>query len=94
MTKAQLAEKVAEKTGLTKKQANKAVDAVFSIITAAISKKPDAEPVSIPGFGKFAVRQRPERTVRNPRTGEPIEKPATIVPVFRAASALKRAVAE
>jgi DNA-binding protein HU-beta len=93
MTKAQLAAKVAERTGLTKKQANEVVDAVFSIITEVLTKKRNAEPVNIAGFGKFVVKERPKRIVRNPRTGETVEKPATRVPAFRPAKQLKEAVA-
>jgi DNA-binding protein HU-beta len=93
MTKAQLAAQVAERTGLTKKQANEVVDAVFSIITEVLTKKETAEPVNIAGFGKFVVKERPKRVVRNPRTGETVEKPATRVPAFRPAKQLKEAVA-
>ncbi len=93
MTKAQLAAKVAERTGLSKKQANEVVDAVFSIIVETLSKKHNAEPVNIAGFGRFVVKQRPKRIVRNPRTGEQVEKPATRVPAFRPAKQLKEAVA-
>ncbi len=93
MTKAQLAAKVAERTGLTKKQANEVVEAVFRIIAETIAKKRNAEAVNISGFGRFAVRHRPKRIVRNPRTGEQVEKPATRVPVFRPAKQLKELVA-
>lgn len=93
MTKAQLAAKVAERTGLTKKQANEVVDVVFDIITEVLTKKRNAEPVNIAGFGKFVVKERPERVVRNPRTGETVKKPATRIPAFRPAKQLKEAVA-
>lgn len=93
MTKAQLAVKVAERTGLTKKQANEVVDTVFGIIAETIARKRNAEPVNIAGFGKFVAKQRPKRVVRNPQTGETIEKPATRVPAFRPAKQLKQAVA-
>ncbi len=93
MTKAQLAAKVAERTGLTKKQASEVVEAVFSIITEVLAKKRNSEPVNIAGFGKFVVKQRPKRVVRNPRTGETVEKPATRIPAFRPAKQLKEVVA-
>lgn len=93
MTKAQLAALVAERTGLTKRQANEVVDVVFGIITEALTKEQNAEPVNIAGFGKFVVKVRPRRTVRNPQTGETIEKPETKVLAFRPAKQLKEAVA-
>ena len=93
MTKAQLVAKVAERTGLSKKQASEVVDAVFGIITETLTKKRNAEPVNIAGFGRFVVKQRPKRIVRNPRTGEQVEKPATRVLAFRPAKQLKEAVA-
>ncbi|MER3501724.1 MAG: hypothetical protein C4295_09715 [Candidatus Fervidibacterota bacterium] len=93
MTKAQLSAKVAERTGLTKKQASEVVEAVFSIITEVLAKKRNSEPVNIAGFGKFVVKQRPKRVVRNPRTGETVEKPATRIPAFRPAKQLKEVVA-
>ncbi|MFN3421949.1 MAG: HU family DNA-binding protein, partial [Armatimonadota bacterium] len=64
MTKAQLAAQVAAKTGLTKKQAIKVIDAVFSIIAEMLTKKQNSEPVNIVGFGKFTVKVRAKRTAR------------------------------
>ncbi len=92
MTKAQLIAAVVEKTGMTKRQATDAVDAIFTIITETIKTGGTQGVVNIAGFGKFYVRQRPARTVRNPRTGEEIRKPATRVPVFRPAKTLREAV--
>ncbi|GBC98682.1 DNA-binding protein HU [bacterium HR17] len=92
MTKAQLVSKVAERTGLTRKQVLQVVDTLFGVITETLSKKRNTEPVNITGFGRFAVRQRPARVVRNPRTGETMRKPASRVPVFRPAKQLKQAV--
>lgn len=94
MNKAQLAAKVAERTGLTKKQATEVVTVVFDIIRETLARKRNAEPVNIAGFGKFAVKERKKRKVRNPRTGEVIEKPATRVPTFRPSRELKQAVAK
>ncbi|MGQ9463284.1 MAG: HU family DNA-binding protein [Candidatus Fervidibacter sp.] len=93
MTKAQLAAEVAKKTGLTKKQAADVVDAVFNTIVEVLTRKRNSEPVNIAGFGKFVVKVRPKRVVRNPRTGETIEKPETKLPAFRPAKQLKEAVA-
>ncbi len=93
MTKAQLVAQVAERTGLSKRQASEVVDAVFSIITESLTKKGGAEPVNIAGFGKFVVKVRPRRIVRNPQTGETTEKPETKVPAFRPAKQLKEAIA-
>ncbi|MCS7225267.1 MAG: HU family DNA-binding protein [Armatimonadetes bacterium] len=92
MTKAELIRAVVQKTGLGKKEAASAVDAVFATITETIKKGGKKGVVNIAGFGKFAVRHRPARTVRNPRTGEEIRKPATKVPVFRPSKTLKEAV--
>ncbi|MFN4179727.1 MAG: HU family DNA-binding protein [Armatimonadota bacterium] len=73
MTKAQLAAQVAARTGLTKKQASKVIDAVFSIITEMLTKKQNPEPINIVGFGKFMVRVRTKRTARKPKTGETVK---------------------
>jgi len=89
MTKTDLVNAVAQKTGLKKKDADAAVSAVFDSITAALAK---GEEVKLIGFGSFAVRQRAARIARNIRTGETISIPAAKAPVFRAASALKEAV--
>ena len=88
MTKADLVAKVAE-TGMTKKEAAEAVDAVIAAITKALSK---GEKVSLVGFGSFSVRKRKARTGRNPQTGEAIKIKAKKVPVFSAGKALKDAV--
>ena len=92
MTKAQLVAKVAERTGLPKKQVAQVVETVVAVITETLSKKRNTEVINITGFGRFAVRQRPARTVRNPRTGEVVQKPPSRVPVFRPAKQLKQAV--
>jgi len=88
MTKADLVAKVAE-TGMTKKEAAEAVDAVIAAITKALSK---GDKVSLVGFGSFSVRKRKARTGRNPQTGEAIKIKAKKVPVFSAGKALKDAV--
>ena len=89
MTKTELIDQVAEKSGLTKKDSGKAVDAVLSVMTEALT---DGEKVQLVGFGSFEVKERSARTGRNPQTGSPIEIKARKVPVFRPGKALKEAV--
>ncbi len=87
--KAQLIETVAEKTGLTKKDATVAVDAVFGSIQDYLK---EGEKVQLIGFGTFEVRHRAARKGRNPQTGAEIEIPASKVPAFKPGKALKDAV--
>lgn len=89
MTKSELIEKVAEKTGMTKKDSGKAVDAVLEAITKALGK---GEKVSLVGFGTFDVRKRAARMGRNPQTGKAIKIAARKVPAFKAGKSLKEAV--
>lgn len=91
MKKAELAAVVAEKTGLTKKDADKAISAVVEAITEALAK---GDKVQLVGFGTFDVRERSARTGLNPRTKETIEIPASKQPAFKAGQALKDAVAK
>lgn len=91
MNKAELITAVAEKTGLSKKDSEKAVNAAIdSIVDTLVA----GEKVSIVGFGAFDVKERGVRIGRNPKTREEIEIPATKVPFFKAGKALKDAVAE
>ncbi|MBW1605551.1 HU family DNA-binding protein [Lactobacillus sp. Sy-1] len=87
--KAELVGDVAEKTGLTKKDATAAVDAVFNSIENHLSK---GEKVQLIGFGNFEVRERAARKGRNPQTGAEIQIPASKVPAFKPGKALKDAV--
>ncbi|KRM90991.1 HU family DNA-binding protein [Liquorilactobacillus cacaonum] len=87
--KAQLIETVATKTGLTKKDATTAVDAVFETIQATLA---EGEKVQLIGFGNFEVRERAARKGRNPQTGKEIQIPASKVPAFKPGKALKEAV--
>ncbi|WP_125703297.1 HU family DNA-binding protein [Lacticaseibacillus daqingensis] len=87
--KAELIESVATTTGLTKKDATAAVDAVFSSIQGVLAK---GEKVQLIGFGNFEVRERAARKGRNPQTGAEIEIPASKVPAFKPGKALKDAV--
>ncbi|WP_225047286.1 MULTISPECIES: HU family DNA-binding protein [Lacticaseibacillus] len=87
--KAELIESVSGTTGLTKKDATAAVDAVFSSIQDALAK---GDKVQLIGFGNFEVRERAARKGRNPQTGAEIEIPASKVPAFKPGKALKDAV--
>ncbi|TXW25261.1 HU family DNA-binding protein [Enterococcus faecalis] len=87
--KAELIENVASSTGLTKKDATVAVDAVFSTIQETLAK---GEKVQLIGFGNFEVRERAARKGRNPQTGQEIQIAASKVPAFKPGKALKDAV--
>lgn len=91
MNKTDLVNAVAETSELSKKDAGKAVDAVFQTIMDTLKT---GEKVQIIGFGNFEVRDRAARKGRNPQTGEEIQIPASKVPAFRAGKALKDAVKE
>jgi DNA-binding protein HU-beta len=89
MKKAEFIEAVASKSELTKQDAKKAVDTLFETITTTLAK---GEKVQLVGFGTFEVRERSERTGRNPQTGEEMTIPATKVPGFKVGKELKEAV--
>ncbi|MDB5438231.1 MAG: integration host factor [Caulobacteraceae bacterium] len=89
MNSADIADKVAAEAGITKAQAKSIVDGVFAAITAAAKT---GDEVSIPGFGKFKVQDKPARTGRNPSTGAAIQIAASKKVNFTAAKALKDAV--
>ncbi len=89
MNKSELVSSVAEKAELTKKDAEKAVNAVFASIEGAMAK---GDKVQLVGFGTFEVRERAARKGRNPQTGAEIEIAAAKVPAFKAGKALKDAV--
>ena len=86
MNKSELVASVAEVAELTKKDAEKAVNAVFASVQKALVED---DKVQIIGFGTFEVRTRAARKGRNPQTGETIEIPASKNPVFKAGKALK-----
>lgn len=90
MTKADLVEEVADKTGLTKKDAAIAVDSLIEAISQALT---DGKNIEIRGFGSFKVKSRKGRMARNPRTGEQVQVPARDVPVFKPSKDLKGRVA-
>ena len=91
MNKAELVAAVAEKTALSKKDSEKAVNAAFEAITAALV---NGDKVQLVGFGSFETKERNARIGRNPRTKDEIEIPASRVPAFKAGKALKDAVAK
>ena len=91
MNKTELIAAVAEKTGLTKKDAERVINATTETITETMVK---GEKVSVSGFGIFEVKAREARTGRNPRTKETIEIPATRLPAFKASKTLKDTVAK
>ncbi|MEC9198687.1 HU family DNA-binding protein [Donghicola tyrosinivorans] len=89
MTKTQLVAALAEEMGADKKAATAALDAVTAIITREVA---EGGAVTLPGVGKFYCRERPERMVRNPATGESIKKEADKVVKVTIAKALKDSV--
>ena len=89
MTKAELISKAAEKSGLTKKDTEAAVKATFEAITEALAA---GETFVLTGFGSFTVKERSARTGRDPRTGEPLEIPASRYVSFKEGKNLKDSV--
>ena len=89
MNKAELINATAEKAGLSKKDSEKVVAAVFSSITEGLQ---NGEKFSLVGFGTFEVKERSARPGVNPRTKEPITIPASKSPVFKAGKPLKDAI--
>ena len=91
MNKTELVASVAEKSGLTKKDSEKAVNAVLAAITESME---NGDKVQLVGFGTFEVRERKARKAQNPQTKEEITIPATKVPAFKAGKGLKDVVAQ
>ena len=91
MTKAELIAAIAEKAGMTKKDADAALSATIDTITDTLAK---GEKLQLVGFGTFEVRERAAREGINPQSKAKIKIPATKVPAFKAGRALKDAVAE
>ena len=90
MSKQDFIHRLAEQEGIDKKQAAVYTDAVLKALTEALVA---GEKIQFVGFGSFEVRDRAEKKVRNPQTGEELISPATKVPVFKAGKVLKDAVA-
>ncbi|MDI3534395.1 MAG: DNA-binding protein HU-beta [Thermosediminibacterales bacterium] len=89
MNKAELITSISEKSGLTKKDSEKALNAFVESVEEALV---NGEKVQLVGFGTFEVRERSARKGRNPQTGEEIEIPAAKIPAFKAGKALKDSV--
>lgn len=91
MGKKELVAAVAEKTGLTKKDAKAAVEAFVATVTETVA---NGEKISLVGFGTFAPKERAARNGRNPRTGEALTIAAKTVPTFKAGNSFKNSVAK
>ncbi|WGM08909.1 HU family DNA-binding protein [Arsenophonus nasoniae] len=89
MNKPELISKVAEKSGLSKKDSEKAVNAFIETVTEALKA---GDEVQLVGFGSFQVKPRAARDGRNPKTGETLKIAASNVPSFKAGQRLKEAV--
>ena len=89
MTKADLVEVVAEAADVPRKQADEVVQVVLDSIITALARD---EKVELRGFGSFRIRQRGERTGRNPKTGEQVDVPAKKIPYFKPGKELKELI--
>ena len=89
MNKSELCAAIAEKTGMTKKDAEKVTGAFVETVIESMKK---GERVQVVGFGTFEVRERPARNARNPRTGETIAIEASKAPVFKAGKTLRESL--
>jgi len=89
MNKSELVDAVSSQSGLAKADAARAVEAVLESVSSALK---GGDTVALVGFGTFAVKARAARTGLNPRTREPLQIPASKMPVFKAGKALKDAV--
>lgn len=86
MTKAELVERIADRTGVSKKDTGIIVNMILENIGAALT---DGDKVELRGFGSFKVKSRRSRVARNPRTGDSVAVPAKQVPYFKASNELK-----
>ncbi|PGN01160.1 HU family DNA-binding protein [Priestia megaterium] len=89
MNKTELVDAVATKSELTKQDSKKAVEALFETISNSLAQE---EKIQLVGFGTFEIRERAERTGRNPQTGEEMTIPASKAPAFKPGKELKEAV--
>ena len=89
MNKSELVEVMAQKNRMTKKDCEAALNAFVAAITDALKS---GDRVQLVGFGVFEVKQRAARTARNPKTNEPMEIPASKLPMFKPGKALKEAI--
>jgi DNA-binding protein HU-beta len=90
MNKGDFVGAIADASGLTKADTERAVEGMFKVIKKTLKS---GDSISLVGFGTFVVRKRAARIGRNPRTGEPIKIKASKVPAFKAGKALKDAMA-
>jgi len=91
MTKADIVDEIAERTGLTKKDVAETVDEFLSAVSRSLSQ---GQHIEIRGFGTFKVKDRKPRLARNPRTGESVPVPARRVPLFKVSKELKDMVSQ
>jgi DNA-binding protein HU-beta len=91
MNKGELVDKIAENADVTKKQADAILSAILDSIMEAVSTE---DKVTLVGFGSFESRQRQAKEGRNPRTGETMTIPETVVPVFSAGKLFKEKVSD
>lgn len=89
MNKAELVSAIAEKSGMTKKDSEKALQAFVDVVTEELG---NSGKVQLVGFGTFDVAERKAREGRNPQTGKPMTIPASKAPRFKVGKALKDAV--
>lgn len=89
MTKMDLVERIAKNCGITKKEAEIAVNTFFESISEALDR---GERVELRGFGVFKMREKRARMGRNPRTGERVQVPPKRVPCFKPGKELKEAI--
>lgn len=89
MNKMELVSAMAEKSGLSKKDCEAALNAMTEAVTDALKED---DKVQLVGFGSFEAKKRAARMGRNPRTNEPVEIPAAKLPVFKAGKALKDSI--
>lgn len=89
VTKADIVDRIAEGTGLTKLETEAVVDGFVVTVMAALEA---GDSVELRGFGSFRVRERAARTARNPQTDEPVEVPRQFVPAFKPSKEFRRVV--
>lgn len=89
MNKSELITAIADAAGLSKADAERAIEGLFKVVKTTLKK---GDSISLVGFGTFAVRKRAARTGRNPRSGETIKIKASKVPSFKAGKGLKDAL--
>ncbi len=89
MTKADLVERVARESDMTKKDAEQLIEIIFDSITGTLNK---GEKIELRGFGSFRVRERNSRKGRNPKTGESVDIPAKRVAYFKPGKELKELI--